>query len=199
MIQRTRDPPELPGPSPGLDPDVPALDSDDFIRHADQSLDVADIRLLGELEDGHVPPMEPDFPGPREEGDRNAFLHDVDPVAREAGRVVDGGHVPAVLAGTPADPRTRPQLGPIRIDLAVGVDGEHVPAFRAGDLLMTAHQRGSHRAGRDDEAFGFDTPDEERHEHDHERLDRFSVAPSPAPRCRRIFRYECRLRSRLGL
>ncbi len=194
--QRPERPFELGRPVLWLDPDVPFLDPQHFIGHPHQPLDVADLRLLGELEDRHVPPIETDPPHPGEEWERDPVLHDVDPVAREARRVADGRLEPAVLAGPPLDPRARARVGRDRLDLAVRVDRVHVPAFRARDLLVTAHQGRRHRAGRDHEPFRLEAPDQEGQEDHHKRLDRLAPAPTlqvasgrafPPPRSRRGF------------
>ena len=50
-----------------------------------------------------------------------------------------------------------------------------VTTLRTVDVLVAAHESRRHRAGRDDERFGFERPKQKRqHKGDHDRFDRFA-------------------------
>ena len=76
VVERPQQPLERVGRVPRPDPDVAALDPEHLVGHADQPLDVADLGLLGQLEDGHVPPLAagPGPPASRNGSDTPSFM-----------------------------------------------------------------------------------------------------------------------------
>ena len=55
------------------------------------------------------------------------------------------------------------------------IDSEAMAALDAVDVLVPAHQRGGHRAGRDHKRLGLERAEQKRqHERDHDRLDRLA-------------------------
>ena len=105
-------------------------------------LDVADLGLLRQLEDGHVPALELHPAQAAEEGEDDAPAS-----SRRSGRRKSlvrrrraasnrqFSQVPNATRGAGA------AAVPLGLGLSVGVDGIDVAAFRAGDLLVPAHQR----------------------------------------------------------
>ena len=58
---------------------------------------------------------------------------------------------------------------------SLAVDVEAMAALEAVDVLVRAHQRRGHRAGRDHERLGLERAEQKRqHERDHDRLDRLA-------------------------
>ena len=89
MVERSKQPLEVPRTVERLDPEVAAVDADHLVGHADQPLDVAYLGLFRKLEDGHIPSLELDPATRAEKRQRKPVFHDVNAIAREARRIGD--------------------------------------------------------------------------------------------------------------